>query len=139
MTLWLTGSEVVVISATRRARLDEVKEVFRRAISFTSRAEVDYNDDVGVTIDVHRVIGDKLRAGMRAEVEELGRFERRWMVHAALKDMSWLRDRRGQVYSFNGAEFARGLNLLGDAMSWATIQSVIVRFHPRATWQPNLW
>ena len=67
-------------------------EVCRHAFSFTSRAVVAYNDDGNVTIDVRRVLDDRLRAGMRAEVEASGRFDHRWIVHATLNDMSWLLD-----------------------------------------------
>ena len=52
------------------------------------------------------------------------------MVHATIKDISWLRDHRGQAFSLNGADFARGLNYLGDKMFLVTIQSRIVRFSP---------
>ena len=52
------------------------------------RETVTYNDDGSVTIDVRRVLDDRLRAGMRAEVAASGRFDHRWLVHATLKDMS---------------------------------------------------
>ena len=61
----------------------------RRAVSFTSRAAVAYNDDGSVTVDVRRVLDDRLRAGMRAEVAASGRFDHQWIAHATLKDMSW--------------------------------------------------
>ena len=93
-TLWQSGSDIVGISAARHARQGAVREVCRLAISFTSRAAVAYNDDDSVTVDVRRVVDDRLRAGMRAEVASSGRFDHRWLVHATLKDTSWLRDRR---------------------------------------------
>ena len=92
---------------------------------------VDYNEDGSVTIDVRQVLDDKLRAGMRAEVATSGRFEPRWIVYATMTDMSWLRDRRGNAYTLNGAEFARGCKYLGDVMTWETTQSGIVRFSPK--------
>ncbi|CAI5747023.1 unnamed protein product [Peronospora destructor] len=103
----------------------------RRALLFTSRATVDYDDNGCVTIDVRRVLDDKLRAGMRANSAASGRFDTRWIAHATLKDMSWLRDRRGKTYNLNGADFARGHNYLGDTMSWLTVQSGVIRFSPK--------
>ena len=76
-TLWLTGSAVVGIEAARHARLGGVQEICRRAMSFTSRAQVDYIDDGSITIDACRVIDDQLRSGMRAEVASSGRFNYR--------------------------------------------------------------
>ena len=58
-TLSLTDSKIVGLSAARYARQGEVKEAFRRAVSFTSRAVVDYNGDGSVTIDVRRALDDK--------------------------------------------------------------------------------
>ena len=72
--LWQTWSDLVEISAARHARQGAVRKVCRRAVSFTSRAEVAYNDDGSVTVDVRRVLGDRLRAKMRAEVAASGRF-----------------------------------------------------------------
>ena len=60
-TLWLTGSEIVGLSAAQHARQGAVSEVCRRAFSFTSRAAVAYNEDGSVTIDVRRVLDDRLR------------------------------------------------------------------------------
>ena len=71
------GSKIVGLSAARHARQGEVKEVCRRAVSFTSRAVVDYNGDGSVTIDVRRALDDTLQAGMRADVATSGRFESR--------------------------------------------------------------
>ena len=67
---------------------------------------------------------------MRAEVASSGWLVHRWLVSATLKDMSWLRDRRGTVYTFNGAAFAIGLNDLGETMYWNTLQTCIVLFSP---------
>ena len=88
-TLWQSGSDIVGISAARHARQGAVREVCRRAVSFTSRAAAAYNNDGSVTIDVWRVLDDRLRAGMRAEVAASGRFDHQWIAHATLKDMSW--------------------------------------------------
>ena len=87
-TLSLTGSKIVGLSTARHARQGEVKEVCRRAVSFTSRAVVDYNGDGSVTIDFRRALDDKLQAGTRAVVETSGRFESRWIVHATLTVLS---------------------------------------------------
>ena len=95
-------------------RQGDVTEVCRRAISFTSRAEIVYKTDGSVTIDVRRLVDGNLRVGMRAEVEKLGIFDYRWMEHATLTDMSWLRDRQGKVYNLNGAD------LQEDRIIWAT-------------------
>ena len=46
----------------------DVTEVCRRSISFTARADVVYNTDSSVTINVQQLIYDNLRVGMRAEV-----------------------------------------------------------------------
>ena len=113
----ITGSGIVAVSAARHAPQGAVREVCRRAVSFTSRAAVAYKDDGSVTIDIWRMIDDKLRAGMRAEVVALGRFDHRRLVHATLKDMSWLRYRRGKTYTLNGADFAMSLNYLGETLS----------------------
>ena len=129
-TLWQSGSDIVGISAARHARQGAVREVCRLAISFTSRAAVAYNDDDSVTVDVRRVVDDRLRAGMRAEVASSGRFDHRWLVHATLKDTSWLQDRRGTAYTLSGAAFAQGMTYLGEAMSWTTLQTAIVLFSP---------
>ena len=126
----ITGSGIVAVSAARHAPQGAVREVCRRAVSFTSSAAVAYNEDVSVTIDVLRVIDDKLRAGVRAEVAVSGRFDHRWLVHATLKDMSWLRDRRGEAYTLNGADFAISYNYLGETLSWTTLQRGVVLFSP---------
>ena len=63
-TLWLTGSKIVGLSAARHARQGATREVYRIAFSFTSKATVTYNVDGCVTIDVRRVLDDRLRAGM---------------------------------------------------------------------------
>ena len=76
-TLWQTGSEIVGISVARHSRPGAVMEVCRRAYSLTSIAAVAYNDDGSVTRNIRRMIDDSLRAGMRAEVEELRRFNHR--------------------------------------------------------------
>ena len=55
-TLWLTGSEIVGLSAAHHARQGEVQAVCRREILFTSRSDVDYYDDGSVTIDVRRIL-----------------------------------------------------------------------------------
>ena len=47
-TLWLTGFEIVGISAARQARQGAIREVCRGAFSITSRAAVAYNDDGSV-------------------------------------------------------------------------------------------
>ena len=67
---------------------------------------------------------------MRAEVATSGRFDLRWLVHATLKNVSWLRDSRGKAYTLMGADFALGLNYLGEAMSWTALQTNIVLFSP---------
>ena len=54
------------------------------------------------------VLDDKLQAGMTAKVAASDRFDHRWLVHATLKSLYWLRDRRGQAYHLNGADVARG-------------------------------
>ena len=74
-TQWQTGSDIVRISAARHASQGAVREICRRAVSLTSRAAVAYNDDDSVTVDVRRVLDDRLRAGMRAEVAASGRFD----------------------------------------------------------------
>ena len=76
------------------------------------------------------MIDDKLRAVMRAEVAASGRFGHRWLVHATLKDMPWLLDRRGKAYTLNGADFAMSLNYLGETLSWTTLQSGVILFSP---------
>ena len=60
---------------------------------------------------------DRLRAGMRAEVAASGRFDHRWIIHATLKETSWLRDRRATAFTLNRPDFTTGLNYLGEAMS----------------------
>ena len=47
-----------------------------------------------------------------------------------LRDISWLKDRRGQTYKLNGADFARGKHILVYILSWTTVQSGIVCFSP---------
>ena len=76
------------------------------------------------------MIDEKLRAGMRAEEAASGRFDHRWLVHATLKDMPWLLDRRGKAYTLNGADFAMSYNYLGETLSWTTLQSGVVLFSP---------
>ena len=76
------------------------------------------------------MLDDRLRAGTRAEVAALGRFDHRWLVHATLKDTSWMRDRRGTVYTLNGAAFSLSLTYLGEAMSWTTLHTGTVLFSP---------
>ena len=92
------------------------------------RAAVAYNDVGSVTIDVRRVLDDLLRTRMRAKVAATERFDHRWLVHATLKDISWLRNRRGTTYTLNGADLAMGLNYLGETMSWTTLKTGIVLF-----------
>ena len=111
-------SKIVGLSAARHARQGEVKEVYRRVVSFTLRPVVDYNGDGSVTIDVHRALDDKLQAGMRADVATSGSFESRWIVHATMTDLSWLRDRRGNAYTYNGVNFAKKPKYLGDILTW---------------------
>ena len=89
---------------------------------------VDFNGDGSVTIDVNLALVDKLQTGMKADVATSGRFESRWIVHATLTELSWLRDRRGNSYTVNGVDFAKGSKYLGDMLTWDTIQSGIVRF-----------
>ena len=67
-TLCQTGSEIVRIFAARYARQGAVREICRRAFSFTSRDAVVYNDDDSDTIEVRRLLDDRLRAGMSGEV-----------------------------------------------------------------------
>ena len=105
-TLWLTGSKIVGFFAARHACQGAVREVCRLSFSFTSRAAVAYSDEGSVTIDIRRVIDDSLLAGMRDEVASSGRFCHRWLVHSTLKDVWWLRDRRGTAYTLNGADLA---------------------------------
>ena len=68
---------------------------------------------------------------MRADVATSGRFEFRWIVHATLTDLSWLRDRRGNAYTLNGVDFAKASKYLGDMLTWETIPSGIVRILPK--------
>ena len=86
-------------------------------VSFTSRAVVDYNGDGSVAIDVRRALDDKLQAGMRADVATSVRFESRWIVHATLTDLSWLKNRRGNTHTLNGVDFAKGSKYLGDMLT----------------------
>ena len=87
-TLWQTGMDIVGLSTARHARQGDVKEVCRSTVELTSKAGVDCNTGGSVTGDVRRLIDDKVRAGMRAEVAALARFGHTWIEHAALKDMS---------------------------------------------------
>ena len=138
-TVWITGSEIFGISTARHAHQGAVKEVCRRALSFTSSAVVVYNEDGSVPIDARRVIDDKLRAGMRAEVAMSGRFDHWWLVHYTLKDMSCLRDRRGKAYSLNGADFAMSLNYFGEHCLGRPCRVALSCSLPRVIWQPSLW
>ena len=115
-----------------------VREVCRQAFSFTSGAAVAYDDDISVTFDVRQVLDDRMRAGMSAKVAASGRFDHRWLVYATLKDMSWLRDRRGTTYTLNGADFAYGPNFLGEIVYWTTLQTGIVLFSPSVTWRNSI-
>ena len=99
---------------------------------------VDYNGDGSVTIDVRRALDDTLQAGMRVDVATSGRFDSRWIVHATLTDLSWLRDRRGNAYILNGVDFAKSSEYLGDMLIWETTQGGIVRFSPSVTWRLTL-
>ena len=92
---------------------------------------VNYNGDGSVTIDVRIALDDELQARMRTDVATSGRFESRWIVHATLKDLSSLKDRRGNIYTLNGVDFAKGSKYLDDMLTWETIQSGIVRFSPK--------
>ena len=98
---------------------------------------VNYNGDGSVTIDVRRALDDELQARMRTDVATSGRFESKWIVHATLKDLSSLKDRRGNTYSLNGVDFAKGSKYLGDMLTWETIQSGIVRFSPKCDMAPQ--
>ena len=91
---------------------------------------VDYNGHGSVTIDVRRALDDELQAGMRADVATSGCFESRWIVRATLTDLSWLRNRRGNAYTLNGVDFAKGSKYLDDILTWETSQSGIVQFSP---------
>ena len=82
---------------------------------------VNHNGDGSVTIDVRRALDDELQARMRADVATSGRFESRWIVHATLTDLSWLKDHRGNIYTLNGVDFAKGSKYLGDMLTWETI------------------
>ena len=75
--LYINGSEIAGILASQHDRQGEFLEVCRRAISFTSRAEVEYHDKDNVPIDVLGVIDEKLRAKMISELASLGRFYHR--------------------------------------------------------------
>ena len=47
-----------------------------------------------------------------------------------MQDMSWLRDRRGTPYKLHGAGFSCGSCILGDVLSWSSIQPGVTRFSP---------
>ena len=111
----------------------------RRAVSFTSRAVVDYNGDGMVTIDVRRALDDRLQAEMRADVATFGRFESRWTVHATLTDLSWLKDRRGNTYTLNGVNFAKGSEYPGNMLTWRRFIAVSSGFRPSVPWLLTLW
>lgn len=86
---------MVVLSGAQHAREGGVKEAAcQRSISYIE-AGVDYIDDGSVTIDVRRVLDDKLRNGMRVEEAASGRFDHRWLVHATLKKLTWLKGSTG--------------------------------------------
>ena len=55
-SLWLTGAEAVSIPAAHHLRQGDVEAVRRRVSIFSSRAEVIYNDDGSVTVDVRQAI-----------------------------------------------------------------------------------
>ena len=97
---------------------------------------VNHNGDGSVTIDVRRALDDELQARMRTDVATSGRFESKWIVHATLKDLSSLKDRRGNIYTLNGVGFAKGSKYLGDMLTWETIQSGIVRFSHKCDMAP---
>ena len=82
LTLKQTGTDAVGLSKARYVRQCDDKSVCRRAITFTSRAEVDLKTDGSVTIDVRRLIDDNLRVGMRTEVAKLGRFNQGYVTAA---------------------------------------------------------
>ena len=65
-------SRIVGISAARHARQGAVRKVSRRAFAFTSRDAAAYNSDDSVTIDLRRVLDDRLRDRMRAKVAASG-------------------------------------------------------------------
>lgn len=115
-SLWETGAEVVGLSAADHVRQGDVGAVRRRASRFSTRAELSYNDDGSVTVDVRRAMDDEMRNGMKYDITLSGRIDKRWLVHATMADMSWLRDRRGNPYNLNGAGFARDKRTLGDAL-----------------------
>ena len=75
-----------------------MKEVCLRALVFISRAEIVYNDDGSVTIDVRRALDDHMKTGVKVEFAASGRVNTRWFLNATMKDMSWLRGHRGKPY-----------------------------------------
>lgn len=65
---------------------------------------------------------------MKAEYAASERFDTRWLLHATLKDMSWLRDRCGKPYKFYSAAFARNQETFGNTLSWITVQREVTTF-----------
>ena len=55
-SLWLTGAEAVSIPAVHHLLQGDVEAVSSRSSIFSSRAEVIYNDDGSVTVDVRQAI-----------------------------------------------------------------------------------
>ena len=88
----------------------------RRTSIFSLRDEVIYNDDGSVTVDVRPAIDAGISNGPNSVFAASERIDERWLIHAELSDMTWLRDRRGQPYNLGGAGFAKTAQCLQDAL-----------------------
>ena len=133
-TPWLTGSKNVGFQridmpakVRSRRSIDDPSHLHRQPISTIMTTVVSQLMFAGYLVTF------TCRNGTRDEEAASRIFEYRWLVHATLKDMSWLSDRRGLACPLNGTEFERGPTHLVDTMTWTTIQMLLSCFCPRVT------
>uniref|UniRef100_M4BSW1 Uncharacterized protein n=1 Tax=Hyaloperonospora arabidopsidis (strain Emoy2) TaxID=559515 RepID=M4BSW1_HYAAE len=129
-SLWLNGAEAVSISAAHHPCQGDVEAVLRRASIFSSQAEVIYNDDGSVTVDVRQAIDAGVSNGPYPVFAASERIDERWIIHAELSDITWLRDRRGEPYNLGGAVFAKAAQWLQDALSWTKLRRGVANCKP---------
>ena len=104
-SLWPTGVEAVSVSVDHHLRQDGVEDVRRRASIFSSRAEVIYNDNGSVAVDVRQAIDTGILKTLRWYSRH--RSDERWLVHTEMTYMTWLRDRSGHPFNLHCAGFEK--------------------------------
>ena len=129
-TIWETGANAVAITAADDAGGQKVTILQKRAERFVAKSLFVCNIDGSVPVIARSVTDATAHTEIIRDASGHGRLDATWLLHASMKNLSWIRDRQGQCYKLDGASFAHAKQTLGETLTWNWLGYGEVRFTP---------